>query len=83
MPHDSVTAEAKLKVVPLPPADEAAEINRLSKLNALQYERERERAAERLGVRVSALDKEVEGRRTPAAGDLGGYGRSGSGAQSA
>ncbi len=77
MPHDSVTAEAKLKVVPITPADETAEINRLSKLNALQYERERERSAERLGVRVSALDKEVESRRTPPAGDLGDTGGQG------
>jgi putative DNA primase/helicase len=43
--------------------DEAAEITRLAGLHLLQYEREREDAAERLGCRVSILDRLVGAQR--------------------
>jgi hypothetical protein len=39
------------------------EIDRLARLDLLAYEREREQAAHRLGIRVSALDKLIEQRR--------------------
>jgi putative DNA primase/helicase len=57
---------------PLPcgAVDDGAEIARLAALPLLAYEREREAAAERLGCRVSSLDKLVEaGRRDDRAGD--------------
>ncbi len=41
-------------------AEDAAELARLANLDPLAYEREREAAATRLGVRVGALDKLVE-----------------------
>jgi hypothetical protein len=44
-------------------AEDDAEIGRLAKLSALEYERERKAAAERLGVRSSILDKLVEAER--------------------
>ena len=43
------------------PAD--AEIERLAKLSALQYERERKAAAELLGLRASLLDKVIAAKR--------------------
>ena len=43
---------------------EAAEIARLAKLSAFNYERERDAAAERLGVRTSVLDRVVKAERS-------------------
>ena len=40
-----------------------AEIKRLAALSRMQYERERKSAAERLGMRASALDRLVEAAR--------------------
>src|SRR4051812_44930901 len=51
------------KTTPEERHDDAAEIRRLAALPALQYDREREPAAERLGIRVSTLDNEVEAAR--------------------
>lgn len=49
---------------------DAAEIARLATLSPLDYDREREAAAERLGIRVSTLDTEVAAvRPKPAATD--------------
>jgi hypothetical protein len=42
------------------PASEKAELTRLAALSRFEYERERTEAARRLGVRVGALDDEVE-----------------------
>jgi putative DNA primase/helicase len=42
---------------------EDAEIERLARLSAIQYEHERKEAAERLGVRAAVLDKLVEAER--------------------
>jgi hypothetical protein len=44
-------------------AEDAAELARLATLEPLSYERERDAAAKRLGIRVGALDKLVEPRR--------------------
>ena len=44
-------------------ADADAEIERLAKLSALEYEQQRKAAAEKLGVRASILDKLVQGER--------------------
>jgi hypothetical protein len=52
----------ELKSAPRP-ADEA-EIERLARLSPLDYERSREDAAKRLGVRVTSLDKTVEEKRS-------------------
>ncbi len=61
-----------------PHGDEAtessAEIARLARLPSLEYERDREAAAARLGVRVSALDGIVKARRAESSSD-GGQGR--------
>src|SRR5271170_1700001 len=43
--------------------DDDAEIARLVTLSPLAYEREREATAKRLGVRVAALDRNVEAAR--------------------
>jgi putative DNA primase/helicase len=43
--------------------DDEAEIARLAALSPLAYEREREATAKRLGVRVAALDRNVESKR--------------------
>ncbi|MBM3729088.1 MAG: hypothetical protein FJW40_27145, partial [Acidobacteria bacterium] len=51
---------------------ETAEVARLATLPPLDYDRERQTAAERLGVRVGALDAEVAKRRTNAGGTQGG-----------
>jgi|GEM_PF-856674 len=51
---------------------ETAEVARLATLPPLDYDRERQTAAERLGVRVGALDAEVARRRTNAGGTQGG-----------
>ncbi len=51
---------------------ETAEVARLATLPPLDYDRERQLAAERLGVRVGALDAEVARRRTSAGGVQGG-----------
>jgi hypothetical protein len=40
-----------------------AEIARLAALKPVEYDREREGAADRLGVRLSTLDSEVEAKR--------------------
>ncbi|MFC7538818.1 DUF3631 domain-containing protein [Siccirubricoccus deserti] len=44
-------------------AAEALEIARLSALDPMEYDRQRQAAAERLGVRVSVLDEAVQGAR--------------------
>jgi putative DNA primase/helicase len=49
--------------------DPEPELVRLAALDPLQYDRERERAAERLGVRVATLDKEVAARQPEAPRD--------------
>src|SRR5262245_47197979 len=54
--------------------DEKAEIARLAALNPLQYDRQRSRAAEELGVSVSALDKAVKEAKASEA-DTKGQGR--------
>lgn len=46
--------------------DPKAEIARLAKLDALEYEQEREAVAETLGVRISILDSEVKKARAEA-----------------
>jgi hypothetical protein len=51
MTAETIKAEAGI--------DADAEVKRLAALSSLQYERERDDAAKVLGVRVSALDKEV------------------------
>ena len=61
MPREAPDATA----IPLTQEEEAAEINRLSKLNRLAYEKERDAAAARLGIRVGVLDQEVESKRAP------------------
>lgn len=53
----------------------AAEIHRLSRLAPLEYERQRQHAAEKLAVRMSALDSAVKAARTVAGGDANGRGR--------
>jgi hypothetical protein len=57
--------------------DDEAEIARLAKLPRLQYEREREAAAQKLGiVRVTVLDRLVDAKRREGnAGDTAGQGR--------
>jgi putative DNA primase/helicase len=54
--------------------DEKATIAGLAKLSPLQYDRQRSRAAEELGVSVSALDKAVKGAKASDA-DTKGQGR--------
>jgi hypothetical protein len=54
-------------------ADVAAEVARLAKLSTVEFERERKSAAERLGVRASALDALVKADRSKE--DTGGQGR--------
>jgi putative DNA primase/helicase len=49
------------------PADTQAELARLAALSSFEYERERTEAAKRLGIRVAALDDEVNQRRAKAA----------------
>ena len=49
-----------------PPADPKAEVSRLAKLDALEYDQEREAAAKVLGVRASTLDAEVKKARAEA-----------------
>jgi len=49
--------------------DDEQELGRLARLSAVKYEREREAAAEKLGMRVSALDSAVAAERTQIAGD--------------
>jgi predicted P-loop ATPase len=46
------------------PATEA-EIERLAKLSRVDYDREREAAAEKLGIRLTTLDELVEEKKTP------------------
>ena len=48
-------------------AETDAEIERLSKLSLVAYERQRDAAAQRLGMRASVLDKLVKGKRQPEA----------------
>src|SRR5260370_40772066 len=55
-------------------APESAEIVRLARLPSLEYERQREAAAARLGVRVSALDDIVKVRHAES-GQASGQGR--------
>jgi putative DNA primase/helicase len=57
------------------PVDDDAEIARLAALPALQYEREREVAAESLGWRVSILDRLVAAARAGNAAETGGQGQ--------
>jgi Protein of unknown function (DUF3631)/Bifunctional DNA primase/polymerase, N-terminal len=52
-------------------ATTAAEISRLARLSEIDYEREREKAAERLKFRVSVLDKLVQQARTESNGNAG------------
>jgi putative DNA primase/helicase len=59
------------KPKPKPKPNEQAEIERLAKLSDIQYDRERKDAAEKLGMRVSTLDKLVAKKRGPAPGDGG------------
>jgi len=61
----------------VPDPDDKAEIARLAQLPVLEYEREREAAAERLGCRVSILDRLVAQARgvSPPGGDTGGRGQ--------
>ena len=54
---DAPSAEAE------PQIDDDAEIKRLAGLRGLAYDREREEAAKRLGVRASRLDKMVQAER--------------------
>src|SRR5262245_717628 len=49
--------------------DDDAEIERLAKLPKLKYDREREDAAARLGVRVATLDNVIRDKRASAHGD--------------
>jgi putative DNA primase/helicase len=51
------------------PLDTKAVIERLAKLVPIEYDRVREAEAERLGVRISTLDAEVEKARRKLAGD--------------
>jgi putative DNA primase/helicase len=51
------------------------EIQRLSRLSPLQYDRERESAAKRLGIRVSVLDDQVNQARAANNADTKGQGR--------
>ena len=53
----------ELKAAPKP--DDEAEIDRLARLAPLDYERAREDAAKRLGVRVTALDAPSKPNATP------------------
>jgi hypothetical protein len=46
-----------------PQIDLEAEIERLTKLTPIEYDRERQAAADRLGIRVGTLDAEVTARR--------------------
>jgi putative DNA primase/helicase len=50
---------------------EFEEVARLAKLSKLEYDRQREEAAERLGVRVATLDKAVSEKRASADNDDG------------
>jgi len=52
--------------------DDAPELDRLSTLDPLAYDREREPMAERLGVRVSTLDRAVAARRPVTSSELQG-----------
>jgi len=56
--------------------DDAAEIERLAKLSIIQYEREREVAAQRLFVRAQILDALVAAKRKKVGQDDGKQGRS-------
>src|SRR5262249_41244357 len=49
-------------------ADEV-EVERLAKLSTVQYEREREAAASKLGVRITAIDTAVKAQRDKRSGD--------------
>jgi hypothetical protein len=48
--------------------DYKAEIERLAKLDAIEYDREREKAAKRLGIRVGTLEDEVKKQRQASRG---------------
>jgi len=61
---DSTAGEAAPNDAPA--SEMQAEFARLAALAPLEYERERKEAAKRLGVRVGALDDEVEQRRAEA-----------------
>jgi hypothetical protein len=50
-------------------AGEKKLIDELARLSALEYDKQRDRAAKNLGVRKSSLDKEVEGRRAALAAE--------------
>jgi hypothetical protein len=67
------------KETPVENSDDEAEIARLAALPLLEYERERQPAAERLGVRIGVLDKLVDAKRAESAveenDDTGGQGR--------
>jgi putative DNA primase/helicase len=57
-------------------AKDLAEIGRLAELSPVNYDRERKDAAKRLGIRASALDREVERLKSATAvRDSGGQGR--------
>jgi putative DNA primase/helicase len=72
LPEDGAAAAADLSSV----FDDEAEIARLAKLRALQYDRERQAAAERLGCRVATLDEAVaDARSEGGAVDSSGRGR--------
>jgi hypothetical protein len=58
--HGGIQYELKSAPEPI----DAAEIERLASLSPLEYERAREDAAKRLGVRVTALDRTIETKRT-------------------
>jgi hypothetical protein len=55
-------------------AETKAEIKRLAHLSRLDYDREREAAAKKLGCRVGTLDDEVKAHRNEGA-EAGGQGR--------
>jgi putative DNA primase/helicase len=59
-------ADAVLEVTEIAPAGDDAEVCRLAALPPLQYDREREAAAKRLGVRATTLDDEIRRRRQAA-----------------
>lgn len=82
-PHTGLTRACKLaglpnEIVPMLAAwlqrrdQDGEELDRLAKLPVLEYERQREKAAETLGSRASVLDKAVAARRRELADEASG-----------